>query len=140
VLRHSRPLPPETVPLTSTALGLVLAEDVFSDLDMPPHDKSLMDGYAVRAADLADGQAVLTILEEITAGRMPAHPVGPGQATRIMTGAPIPNGADAVVMVERTRLLGDGRVRIEDQPPKPGQNILPRGTEMRRGHKVLSAR
>src|SRR5437879_3594455 len=138
VLRYCNPLAPQTVPLTSAALGLVLAEDVHSDLDMPPHDKALMDGYAVRSADLADGQATLNVIEEIAAVRTPRRPVGPGQVTRIMTGAPIPDGADAVVMVERTRMLDSDCVRIEDQPPKPGQNILPRGTEMRRGEKVLS--
>jgi molybdopterin molybdotransferase len=138
VLQHAQPLPPETVPLTPAVLGLVLAEDVASDLDMPPYDKALMDGYAVRAADLPDGRGDLVIVEEVTAGRTPQRPVGPGQATRIMTGAPLPEGADAVIMVERTRSL-DGGVRIEDSPPKPGQNILTRGREMRRGETVLRA-
>src|SRR5262249_59170762 len=105
VLQHARPLPAAAVPLSAAALGLVLAEDVASDLDMPPHDKAMMDGYAVRAADLPEGRAVLAVTEEITAGRTPRLPVGPGQAARIMTGAPLPAGADAVVMVERTRLL-----------------------------------
>src|SRR5437773_916113 len=90
VLRHCRPLAAEALPLTSAALGLTLAEDVASDLDMPPYDKALMDGYAVRAADLADGQADLMVLEEITAGKTPTRALGPGQATRIMTGAPLP--------------------------------------------------
>jgi molybdopterin molybdotransferase len=139
VRRNCRPLAPETVPLTSAALGLVLAEDVGSDIDMPPYDKALMDGYAVRAADLTSGQADLAVLEELTAGRISTRPVGLGQATRIMTGAPIPSGADAVVIVERTRLLDGGRVRIDDRPPKPGQNVLPRGTEMRRGETVMAA-
>jgi molybdopterin molybdotransferase len=140
VLHHARPLPPETVPLSSAAPGLVLAEEVVSDLDMPPYDKALMDGYAVRASDLPDGRGVLTVSEEITAGRTPEKAVGPGQAARIMTGAPLPAGADTVVMVECSRLLDDGRVRIEDRPPKPGQNILPRGREMRRGETILSPR
>jgi molybdopterin molybdotransferase len=139
VLQHARPLTPEIVPLTPGALGLVLAEDVVSDLDMPPYDKAMMDGYAVRAVDLAEGGAVLGVVEEVTAGRTPQRPVGPGEATRIMTGAPLPAGADAVVMVERTRMVGDRRVAIEDQPPRPGQNILPRGQEMRRGETVLAA-
>jgi molybdopterin molybdotransferase len=138
VLKHAQPLPPERVSLTPSALGLVLAEDVVSDVDMPPFDKSLMDGYALRAADLATGQATLTILEEITAGRTPTRPVGPGQATRIMTGAPLPSGADAVVMIERTRLVEGGRVAIDDAPARPGQNILSRGKEIHRGDVVLS--
>src|ERR671932_281263 len=96
VLDHARPLPPEPTPLTAAALGLVLAEDVVSDLDMPPYDKALMDGYAVRAAD-------------------------------------------PVVMVERTERLAGDRVRIEDRPPQPGQNLLRRASEMRAGETVLSA-
>jgi molybdopterin molybdotransferase len=139
VLQHARPLPPEVLPLTPAALGLVLAEDVASDLDMPPYDKALMDGYAVRAADLPEGRATLRVVDEVTAGRTPKRPVGPGEATHIMTGAPLPAGADAVVMVERTRPAEDGRVAVEDRPPAPGQNVLPRGREMRRGETVLAA-
>src|SRR5687768_15294848 len=87
------------------ALGLFLAEEVNSDVDSPPHDKSMVDGYAVCAADLAGGAAELEILEEVVAGDVPSRPVRPGQATRIMTGAPIPDGADAVAMVERTTVV-----------------------------------
>src|SRR5438132_11727949 len=104
VLEQAQPLPPQTLALGPAVLGLVLAEDVVSDLDMPPYDKAMMDGYAVRSTDLRTGQASLTVIEEVTAGRTPQRSVEPGQATRIMTGAPIPPGADAVVMVERTRL------------------------------------
>lgn len=139
VLRHALSLPPEGVSLTPAALGLVLAEDVASDVDMPPFDKSLMDGYAIRATDLATGKATLTILEEITAGSIPTRPIGSGQASRIMTGAPLPSGADAVVMIERTRLTDGDRVAIEDTPAKSGQNILQRGKEMQRGDVVLSS-
>jgi molybdopterin molybdotransferase len=138
VLQHARPLPPEGTPLNSQALGLVLAEDVASDLDMPPFDKALMDGYALRAGDLTEGGGTLTVIEEVTAGNTPARPVGPGQATRIMTGAPMPDGADAVVMLERTRVLDGEQVRLEE-PARPGQNVLARGEEMRRGQTVLSA-
>jgi molybdopterin molybdotransferase len=139
VLRHVKPLPAEPMALSSSALGLVLAADVVSDLDMPPYNKSLMDGYAVRCVDLADGKNTLEVVEEITAGRVPRRPLGAGQASRIMTGAPVPPGADAVVMIERTRMEADGHVAIEDRPPHPGQNILPRGAEMRRGDIVLPA-
>jgi molybdopterin molybdotransferase len=138
VLRHCRPLPPETVPLTSQALGLTLAEDVVSDIDMPPYDKALMDGYAVRAADLASGSADCLVIEEITAGHTPIHPVGPKQAGRIMTGAPMPDGADAVVMVERSRALGGGRVHFDITSVKPGQNVLRRAKEMQRGEIILA--
>jgi molybdopterin molybdotransferase len=123
----------------AAALGLVLAEDVASDLDMPPYDKAMMDGYAIRSADLNSGRAVLAVIEEVTAGKTPVHAVIPGQATRIMTGAPVPPGADAVVMVERTRALGEQRVDIEDASVRPGLNILPRGREMRRGETVLAS-
>jgi molybdopterin molybdotransferase len=139
VLRHARPLPAEVVPLTPAVLGLVLAEDVASDLDMPPYDKAMMDGFAVRAADLPEGRGVLRVVDEVTAGRTPRRPIGPGEAARIMTGAPLPAGADAVVMVERTRPAGDDRVAVEDRPPAPGQNVLPRAREMRRGETVLAA-
>jgi molybdopterin molybdotransferase len=139
VLRHVRPVPPEPMILTTAALGLVLAADVVSDLDMPPYNKSLMDGYAVRCADLPSGQGTLRVIEEITAGRVPRQALGEGQASRIMTGAPIPPGADAVVVVERTRMRDDGCVEIEDRPPHPGQNILPQGAEMGCGDTVLPA-
>ena len=139
VLQQARPLSPEVVPLSPAALSLVLAEDVISDLDMPPYDKAMMDGYAVRAADLPEGKGVLAVVAEVTAGQVPHRAVGPGEAARIMTGAPIPEGADAVVQVERTRTADGGRVQIEDRPPAPGLNIMPRGREMRRGDTVLTA-
>jgi molybdopterin molybdotransferase len=139
VLQQARPLPPETLPITAAAQGQVLAEDIISDLDMPPYDKALMDGFAVRTLDLPEGRATLHVIEEVTAGRTPQLPLGPGQATRIMTGAPLPDGADAVIMIERTRPLEKQRVQIEDRPPRPGQNIMPRGREMRQGQVVLPA-
>ena len=129
VLEHARALEPIVVPL-GAALGSVLAEDVSSDLDMPPFDKSMMDGYAVRSADIGADGANLHVIEEIMAGMTPSKNVGSGQAARIMTGAPLPSGADAVVMVERTEALDGGRrVRIGG-PAKPGQNIQPRGREL----------
>jgi molybdopterin molybdotransferase len=138
VLRHAQPLPPAARALGPSALGAVLAEDVVSDLDVPPYDKAMMDGYAVRSADLPEGRGALAVVEEVTAGRTPQRALRAGQATRIMTGAPIPAGADAVVMVEHTRLEGE-RVLIDDRPPRPGQNVMPRGREMRRGETVLAA-
>ena len=135
--QHAQPLPPETEPLGAATLGLVLAEDVASDLDMPPYDKALMDGFAVRSVDLSEGRAILTVVDEITAGQMPRLPIGPGQAARIMTGAPLPRGADAVVMVECTRMLDGSRVQVDDKPPRSGQHVLPKGREMHRGETVL---
>jgi molybdopterin molybdotransferase len=138
VLQHAKSLPPATVPLGTQALGLILAEDVASDLDMPPFDKAMMDGFALRSCDLRDGQAELAIIEEIPAGKTPTKALGAGQASRIMTGAPMPMGADAVVMIERCELAGN-KVRVNDARLGAGQNILTRGREMRVGEVVLRA-
>ena len=136
VLAQVKPLPAETAPLAPAALGLILAEDVVSDLDMPPFDKAMMDGFALRFADLRNGQAELTIVEEIYAGKTPTASVNAGQASRIMTGAPMPRGADAVVMIERCEIIGN-KVRVNDAALKLGQNILTKGREMRVGETVL---
>jgi molybdopterin molybdotransferase len=142
VLAHARPRPPVCV-AARDALGLTLAEEVTSDVDSPPYDKTMVDGYAVLAADLTEGVAELTILEEVIAGSVPRQPVTPGHATRLMTGAPIPANADAMVMIERTEVVGAagrdlGRVRIQSEPVKPGQNIIRRGVSMRTGDVVLA--
>lgn len=122
------------------ALGLVLAADVISDVDSPPFDKALMDGYAVRAADFVDGRAELRVIEEITAGAIPIRSVGSGEASRIMTGAPIPDGADAVVRIEDS-LFDDatGLVRIATKSIEPGLCILKQGVVQRAGDRVLAA-
>jgi molybdopterin molybdotransferase len=137
VLEQARPLPAVTARLDAPALGLVLAEDVVSDLDMPPFTKSMMDGYALRTQDLTAGVGDFAVVDEITAGKTPSAGVGPRQAARIMTGAPMPEGADAVVMIERSQALDGDRVRIDDPSVRPGQNVMPRGTEIRRGDVVL---
>jgi molybdopterin molybdotransferase len=147
VLGYVRPLPAERVPLLD-ALGRVLAEDAASDIDVAPFDNSAMDGFAVRAADLAGASeetpVALDVIAHIAAGDDPAGiEVGPGEAARIMTGAPTPAGADSVVMVERTRVLeGDGgigsRVAFELEP-KLGEHIRRRGEEVRAGDVVISA-
>jgi molybdopterin molybdotransferase len=135
VLLHAQPLPARKIPL-SDALGLTLAEDVHADIDLPPFDKALMDGYAVRSVDLNDaGEHRLRVVEEITAGRMPTCTLSKGEAVRIMTGAPLPLGADAVVMVERSRL--DGSTVILPGPVAHGQSRLTRGREMRSGEILL---
>jgi molybdopterin molybdotransferase len=138
VLENVRPVTTREVALAE-ALGCLLAEAATSDVDSPPHDKSIVDGYAIRSADLSDGTAELRVIEEVTAGRVPEHSVGPGSATRIMTGAPIPAGADMVVMVEKTRQLSPDTVRIEGAKPVAGANIARRGISMRCGDKVLAA-
>src|SRR5579884_3865410 len=96
ILEHVAPLAPERRPLRE-ALDLVLAEAVTSPLDLPAWDNSAMDGYAVRAADVREASperpVTLAVIETVAAGRFPTRPVGPGQATRIFTGAPLPAGA-----------------------------------------------
>lgn len=145
VLDKARPQPPINVPL-ARALGHVLAADVSSDVDSPPHDKSIVDGYAVRSADLLSDVVELDVIEEIVAGDVPRHAVAAGQASRVMTGAPVPPGADAVVMLERTTLLPaespastSATVRIESGSFIAGQNIMRQGASMRRGESVLPA-
>src|SRR5690606_13402802 len=101
VIRRSSPVDSESIPL-GHALNRTLATDVASGIDSPPFDKALMDGFAVRSADTAEGTATLKIVETVTAGQVPTQSVSLGEATRIMTGAPMPQGADAVVPVEQT--------------------------------------
>ena len=135
VLTHARPLPSERVELLS-AIGSTLDEDVVADLDLPPFDKALVDGFAVRSADFAGSEPVgLDVVDEILAGGTPNRRIEAGQAAAIMTGAPLPDGADAVVMVEKTRRDGD-RVVISGIVAS-GQNRLLRGREMRSGEIVL---
>jgi molybdopterin molybdotransferase len=136
VLDHAQPLPPVRTQLAD-AQGRVLAEPITSDMDSPPHDKAVVDGYAVIAADISAPGTELAILEEVTAGAVPTRTIEHGTATRIMTGAPLPLGADAVVMIEQTQTAGD-RVRIL-QPVKPGQNIMRRAASLSRGQTVLQA-
>ena len=115
----------------SAAPGHVLAEECVSDLDMPPFDKSMMDGYALRSADAG----TLEMIEEVPAGKVPSREVLPGTCSKIMTGAPLPAGADAVQQVEKTRRDGS-RVTLL-APVKPGQNVARRATDMRAGETVL---
>src|SRR5262249_17901829 len=138
VLGRCGPRPACDTALSADVLGRVLAEAVASDLDMPPFDKALMDGYAVRAADLGGGRAVLPVAAEVMAGQTPP-PLPDGQAVRVMTAAPDPAGADAVVRVEQTKVLDDGQVQFETTSPKPGQSVLRRAAEMAAGDVVLDA-
>ena len=129
---------PTRVPLAD-ALGLVLAHDVAADVDMPPFNKSAMDGFAVLAADLADPPATLPVIEDVPAGAVPTRPVAPGLCSRIMTGAPVPNGADAVVRVEDTQPgPADGHVTFL-KPIAQGMNVCIRAEDVARGDVVLRA-
>jgi molybdopterin molybdotransferase len=136
VLAATPALPAEDTPLAEAA-GRVLGEDVASDVDFPPFDRAAMDGYAVRAADAASAPAVLLVVGEVKAGQWPDRDVGPGEAVRIMTGAPVPRGASAVQQVEKTRPLDGGR-RVELLAAlEPGQNVARQGSEVRGGDRVL---
>jgi molybdopterin molybdotransferase len=125
----------ETVPL-GAALKRVLAEPVLAALDVPAYDNSAMDGYALNTRDLKAASEGLSVSQTIAAGH-PGHALKAGTLARIFTGAPIPAGADAVVMQENTELRGN-LVAIT-QMPKPGENIRARGHDIARGTTVLSA-
>jgi molybdopterin molybdotransferase len=126
------PLPPERVAI-GQAVGLVLAEDVIAGVNMPPFPASAMDGYAVIASDTAPARAVVG---EQSAGLDRFLRVEPGTAARIMTGAPLPDGADAIVPVERTR-EENGRVVI-DGPVSPGDHVRPIGQDLKAGEPILT--
>ena len=113
------------------ARGLVLARDIVAAEPVPPFANTGMDGYAVRAADTP---GTLRVVGELPAGRAPTMPVGPGEAVRIMTGAPMPDGADAVVMVERTRVDGDN---VVVEVAQPGEHVRLAGGDVSAGDVVF---
>jgi len=151
ILSHVRPLNPERVAILD-ALGRVLAEEIVSDIDIPPFDNSAMDGYAVRAADVARASAEspvrLAVTGSVAAGYVSSGRVEPGTAIRIMTGAPLPAGAAAVVPFEAT---GDRarskKARLEEPASEiegrvavhARDNTRPAGEDMRRGEVAMSA-
>ncbi len=126
-------LEPERVDL-DRAIGRVLAETIVSDMDMPPFDKSAVDGYACLRDDLP---GELDLLETIPAGHAPNLRLHSGACTKVMTGAPVPDGAECVVMVERSELRGNGRVYLSAAPE--GRNIIPRAEDVAAGQKLLRA-
>lgn len=140
VLESGQKLAPAECALMDS-LGLVLAEDVVSELDIPPFDNSAMDGFALLASDTVAATesvpAVLRITETVQAGKVPRQTVIPGTAVKIMTGAPVPSGADAVIQVEQTRET-DGKVHIL-RPVKPGENIRRAGEDLTKGTVALAA-
>jgi molybdopterin molybdotransferase len=133
VAAHTWRLGTERVPLDA-ALWRVLAEDVHADLDMPPFDKAAVDGYACRLTDAANE---MEVIEEVPAGAAPTRALGPGQCTKIMTGAPMPIGADGVIMVEHTRESRPGFIQHTGQALRP--NHCKHGEDMRTGDQVLTA-
>ncbi len=120
-------------------LGRVLAEDVVADSDLPPFDRSQMDGFAVRAEDVKAAPARLRIVGESAAGRGWHNHLEEGQAVRIMTGAPVPAGADSVQQVELTHELKDGTVVELLETVELGKSIVKRGAEIKAGEVVLNA-
>jgi molybdopterin molybdotransferase len=122
----------------SRALGCVLAEDLHAGIDLPPFDNSAMDGFAARAQDLSEG-ALLRLAGEVFAGAPPhAGALAAGECLRITTGAPMPAGADTVVVKENCRLEGEDRVRVL-VAPSTGANLRRAGEDVRRGERVLEA-
>ncbi len=155
ILRGFTPLPARHTPLAE-ALGLVAAEDVLARDNVPGFDNSAYDGYAVRAADLAqasaDTPAKLRVVDEIPAGRVSPLTLQPGEAARIMTGAPVPAGADAVVAFEDTdrtdwgylgtdpaSSMSDRRVVAVLERAGPGENVRPAGGDIQAGSVVIEA-
>jgi molybdopterin molybdotransferase len=134
ILSHVRPLPTERVPLLAS-LGRALAEPVVSRREIPPWANSSMDGYAVRAADTETAPARLAVVGTITAGTMPARAVGAGEAMRIFTGAPLPEGADAVIPQEDIE-ASDGHVTLRERV-SAGAYVRPRGEDLHAGEVVL---
>jgi molybdopterin molybdotransferase len=136
----SIPLRPRTcqVPLAQ-AVGLRLAAPLFADRDYPPFDKSQMDGYAVRRADVASLPAELNVVGEIAAGQAPTPAMGPGETVAVMTGAPVPEGADGVVPVEDIEKLDGAKVRILRTGGDPARFIARKGNDCKAGARVLEA-
>lgn len=136
ILALLSPTDPETVPILQ-ALGRGLCSDVIADAPVPPHDNSAMDGYAVRHADLAGDGATLRVIGEVPAGSVWPGILGPGEALRIMTGAPVPAGADTVIRFEDAET--DGATMRTMLRPRPGADIRRAGEDVQAGQVVLRA-
>lgn len=138
VQQQTKRLHTETIALAE-ARGRVLAEDIIADMDLPPFDRALMDGYAVRAEDTRSAPTRLRIVGEAAAGRGWRGELQAGEAVRIMTGAPVPAGADSVQQVELTRELDMGAWVEIDKATVPAQFISKRATEVKKDQTVLCA-
>lgn len=138
---QATPQNPSASVALSSARGLVLAEEIRADLDSPPWDKSLVDGFALRSADISAGITQWQVIEEVMAGNVPREAVRAGTATRIMTGAPLPAGADCVAMVEHCTFNPTpgalGQVSGIPTHLTPGRNVIAQGTSIRAGQVVL---
>ena len=141
ILNRIRPIGVERVDIVS-AQGRVLAEDVHATRNQPPWDNSAMDGYAVRAEDTVPSSpnipVELEIVEDLPAGYRAKRPVGPGHAIHIMTGAPVPEGADTIVRAERTLRVDEHHVRIL-QPVEAGTDLRRAGEDIRDGDLIIQA-
>jgi molybdopterin molybdotransferase len=140
VLDAAHPLGLEKIGLLEV-LGRVLGEDIIAQRDNPPWDNSAMDGFAVRYEDIKQEHAigkpvVLKVIEDVPAGKMAAKTVGPGQAIRIMTGAPVPKGADTVLKVEDTEHTPDSVTVFKPEPR--GANIRPQGEDVKKGECIIA--
>ncbi|MEK7833519.1 MAG: molybdopterin molybdenumtransferase MoeA, partial [Acidobacteriota bacterium] len=142
IILNQTPLLGEEEIALPEAVGRVLRHDAISDLDLPPFDRARMDGYALKAADAAAASetnpARLREIGEAAAGFSFNGLVESGQAVRIMTGAPVPAGADAVQQIEVINTLGDGWIEVQ-KAVQPGQFITPRGIEARAGDVMIKA-
>ena len=137
IISDVRPLPAEHRQLHD-ALDAVLAEDITSPIDLPPWDNSAMDGYAVRSEDLSEtGETELVVVDTVPAGQFPRTAIGASQATRIFTGAPLPQGADTVIRQEDTAQASNGKVTIRNARDAK-KNIRRRGEDIRKGAVVLT--
>ncbi len=134
ILSAFKPLPAEKIGLKE-ALGRCLAETVASDLDIPAADNSAMDGYAVRSSDITTPGIRLEVIYDLPAGNLPQGPIGPGQAVRIMTGAPMPEGADAVVMREET--AEEGASVVIQTAVNPADHVRFRGEDIKKGAAII---
>ena len=135
LLDDAAPLSDETIPLAEAA-GRVLAEPVLALRTQPPFNASAMDGYAARAADVASAPARLEVIGMAPAGRGFSGSVGNGQAVRIFTGAPLPDGADTIVIQENVNDLGSGRIEVTE-PTAEGRNVRRRGLDFGQGDVLL---
>lgn len=120
------------------SLGAILAEDVLADQDLPPFDKALVDGYALSSVDAGNGLRDFNVSQTIRAGKFPTDQLITGQTARIMTGAPLPQGADSVIMWEHVETVNNDLIRLPvERLIKAGQNVLARGREISQGQVVL---